>query len=188
MSDIIWEPTPEMIANTNLKRFMDTHGIKGYKELIKRSAEDIEWFWDACLKDVGIEWYEPYHTVLDQSKGIAWAKWFIGGKINIVHNCLDRHLRDGHADDLCMLWEGDDKQTSQMTYGEMNSLVCKIANALREDGIGKGDFIGIFMTMVAEIVPVYFACLKVGAVEIPVFSGFGAMALATRMEDAGAKL
>jgi acetyl-CoA synthetase len=188
MSDIIWRPTEEGIAKTNVKRFMDKHGIKTYQELIKRSIDDIEWFWDACLKDVGVEWYQPYRQVLDLSKGIAWAKWFIGGQINIVHNCLDRHLRDGHGQDLCMLWEGDDKVRRRFTYAEMNALVGKIANALRADGIGKGDFVGLFMPMVPENVAVFFACLKIGAVVIPVFSGFGAMALATRLADAGAKV
>lgn len=188
MAEIIWRPSPEAIAQSNLKRFMDKNGIKTYQELIKKSTDDIAWFWQAAVTDCGVEWYKPYDQVLDMSKGIAWTRWFIGGKINIVHNCLDRHLRDGHGSDLCMLWEGDDKSTKRLTYAEMNALVCRIANALRADGIGKGDFVGIFMPMVAEIVAVFLACLKVGAVAIPVFSGFGAMALATRLQDAGAKV
>jgi acetyl-CoA synthetase len=187
VAEIIWRPTPETIQQTNLKRFMDKQGIKSYPELIRKSTDDIEWFWRAALEDCGVEWYKPYDKLLDMSKGMAWAKWFIGGKINIVHNCLDRHLRDGHGSDPCLLWEGDDKSTRSFTYAEMNALVCKIANALRADGIGKGDFVGIFMPMAAEIVAVYMACLKIGAVAIPVFSGFGAMALATRLADAGAK-
>ena len=187
MADIIWRPTQEMIERANVTRFMRKHNIGGYHELIEKSTTDTEWFWKAMLEDVGVEWYEPYHTVLDQSQGFPWAKWFLGGKINIVHNCLDRHLRDGHANDTCMLWEGDDKTVRRLTYGEMNALVCKIANALRRDGIGKGDFVGIFMPMVPEVVAVFFACMKVGAISIPVFSGFGGMALATRLADAGAK-
>ncbi len=187
MSEIIWEPGEEYINRTNVKRFMDKHGIKDYKELIQRSVEDTQWFWSACLTDLGVEWYKPYETLMDDSKGFPWTRWFVGGRMNIVHNCLDRHLRDGYSDSPCLLWESDDKQKKTYTYGEMNSLVCRIANALRGDGIGKGDFVGIFMPMVAEIVPVYFACLKVGAVVIPVFSGFGASALAARLADAGAK-
>jgi acetyl-CoA synthetase len=188
MKDVIWEPTEDFLKNSNIKRFMNKHGIETYPELIKRSVDDIEWFWDAMLKDTGVEWYKPYTRVMDDSKGIAWTKWFIGGKLNIVHNCIDRHIRDGHSDDLCLLWEGDDKERKRMSYGDMDALVCRIANALREDGIGKGDFIGIFMPMVMEIVPVFFACMKIGAIVIPVFSGFGASALATRLEDAGAKV
>lgn len=188
MSDIIWEPTKESIEKTNLWRFMQKNGIEDYKELIKRSVEDIEWFWQSCLEDVGVDWYRKYDKLLDQSKGLPWAKWFIGGKINVVHNVLDRHIANGHGGDLCLLWEGDDKSTRKLTYAEMNSLVCRIANALRDDGIGKGDFVGIFMPMVAEIVAVYFAIQKIGAIAIPVFSGFGASALATRLADAGAKV
>ena len=187
MAEIIWRPTQEIIDQSNVKRFMDKHGIKTYHELIRRSIADIKWFWPAMLEDVGVEWYQPFTSALDLSGGFPWAKWFVGGKINIVHNCIDRHLRDGHADKTCLLWESDDKQTRRLSYGEMNALVCKIANALRRDGIGKGDFVGIFMPMVPEIVAVFFACMKVGAVSIPVFSGFGGMALATRLQDAGAK-
>jgi len=166
---------------------MQKHGINDYRELISRSVRDIEWFWSSCLEDTGVEWFKPYDRLMDDSRGIAWTNWFIGGKTNIVLNCLDRHLRDGYGSSPCLLWEGEDKQKKVFSYDEMNALVCKIANALRSDGIGRGDFVGIFMPMVAEIAAVFFACLKVGAVVIPVFSGFGASALATRLLDAGAK-
>jgi acetyl-CoA synthetase len=188
MSDIIWEPTREMVEKTNIWRFMQKNGINTYQELIKKSTDDIEWFWEACLEDIGVDWYKKYDTLMDMSAGLPHTKWFIGGKINIVHNVLDRHIENGHSNDPCLLWESDDKQKRQLSYGEMNALVSKIANALRADGIGKGDFVGIFMPMVPEIVAVFFACLKVGAVVIPVFSGFGAMALATRLNDAKARL
>ena len=92
MSEIIWEPYGDYLEKSNIRRFMDKHGIKTYEELIKRSTEDIEWFWDACLKDLGVEWYEPYEKIMDMSKGFPWTKWFIGGKINIAHNCLDLSL------------------------------------------------------------------------------------------------
>ncbi len=187
MSGIIWEPTREMIEKTNVWRFMQKHGIDNYRDLIERSTRDTRWFWDSCLADVGVEWYEPYTEILDDSRGFPWAKWFVGGKINIVHNVIDRHVKNGFADSTCLMWEGDDKEKRSFTYGQMNALVCLIANALREDGIGKGDFVSIFMPMVPEIVAVYFACLKIGAIVIPVFSGFGGAALATRLEDAGAK-
>jgi len=188
MSDIIWRPDPEKMKQTNVWRFMQKHGIENYHELIKRSTEDIEWFWQASLEDCGVEWYKPYDRLVDMSGGFPWTKWFIGGRMNIVHNVLDRHIRDGHADETCLLWEGDDEEQKTLTYGWMNRTVCKIANALRDEGIGRGDFIGIYMPMVAEIVPVYFACLKIGAAAIPVFSGFGAAALAARLSDAGAKV
>ena len=74
-----------------MKRFMRKHRIHTLDELTKRSIDDMEWFWDACAKDLKIEWFKPYKKVLDTSKGIEWARWFIGGKLNIAHNCTDRH-------------------------------------------------------------------------------------------------
>ncbi|HDH97279.1 MAG TPA: AMP-dependent synthetase, partial [Proteobacteria bacterium] len=186
--EIIWKPYGDYVEKSNVMRFMKAHGIADYDALIERSTGDIEWFWDAALKDLGVEWYEPYREVMDDSKGFPWTKWFIGGKLNIVHNCIDRHIRDGKADRLALIWEGDDGSVRELSYGELNALVCKVANALKELGVRKGDTVGIYMPMVPEIVAAMFGILKIGAVAIPVFSGFGAAALATRLEDAKAKV
>ncbi len=91
----IWKPTREIIKNSNIYRFMKKHRIKTYRQLVKRSQEDIEWFWDAVVKDLDIKWFKPYRRVLDTSKGIAWARWFIGGKLNIAYNCVDKHAESG---------------------------------------------------------------------------------------------
>ena len=89
---IIWRPTPEYIENANLTQFMSQHGIADYDELIRRSAEDVAWYTDAFLKYLDIEFYEPYTQVVDLSGGIQWPKWCLGGKLNIVHNCLDKYV------------------------------------------------------------------------------------------------
>ena len=98
MGKIVWKPTNDYIENANITRFMKKNNIKNYNHLMKKSTEDIEWFWDAVLKDLNIEWYKPYEKVLDDSKGIQWTKWFIGGKINIVHNCLDKHVKSNRKE------------------------------------------------------------------------------------------
>jgi len=188
MKNIIWKPTGDYKTKSNITRFMQKHDIKDYDELIKRSTEDTEWFWDAALKDLGVEWYEPYTKVLDDSDGFAWAKWFVGGKMNIVHNCLDRHAKGPRRDKLAIIWEGDDGEVRNVSYGQLYEEVNRLANALKSLGIKKGDSIGIYMPMVPEIVTVLLGCLKIGAVAIPVFSGFGPAALASRLEDAEAKL
>lgn len=185
--DVIWKPDEQTLENSNIARFMKKHGIGSYDELLKRSM-DVQWFWEACLKDIGFAWYEPYETLLDTSKGFEWARWFVGGKTNIVHNCLDRHIQGGLGSRVALMWEGDDGSTRSFTYEELNAAVCRLAAALRDAGVGKGDFAGIYMPMVPEIVVAFFATLKIGAVAIPVFSGFGAPALAARLEDAGAKV
>ena len=191
-SELCWQPTGDYLSKSNISRFMQKHHIKDYDELIKKSTSDIEWFWDAALKDLGVEWYQPYTKVLDQSKGFPWTKWFINGKINIVHNCLDRHLLTSNLQPLtskiAFIWEGDDGTVKKVTYAELNKQVCKVANALKSLGLKKGDTVGIYMPMIPEIIAAFFGCLKIGAVVIPVFSGFGASALAVRLNDAEAKV
>lgn len=188
MKDIIWTPYGDYLTKSNISRFMQKHSIKTYDELIKRSTGDIEWFWDAALKDLGVEWFKPYTKVLDDSKGFPWAKWFVNGKINIVHNCIDRHIHNPQsAIRNAFIWEGDDGAVRKITYAELNKMTAQVANTLKSLGIKKGDMVGIYMPMIPEIVAAFFGCLKIGAVVIPIFSGFGSTALSTRLSDAGAK-
>ncbi|MBI5745473.1 MAG: acetate--CoA ligase [Nitrospirae bacterium] len=188
MREIIWEPYGDYKERANIKRFMDKHGIRDYDELISRSVNDIEWFWEEALKDLGVEWYRHYDKILDTALGFPWAKWFIGGKLNIVHNCLDRHIKSGKGAKIAIIWEGDDGATRKVSYSELYRDVNRVASALKGLGIGKGDRIGIYMPMVPEIVVALYSCLKIGAVAVPVFSGFGPKALATRLDDAEAKV
>ena len=186
--EIVWKPYGSYIEDANIKRFMDKHGIKDYDELIKRSTEDIEWFWDAALKDLGIEWYKPYTKVYDDSEGIQWTKWFIDGKLNIVHNCLDRHAKGEKKNNIACIWEGDGGEVKRLTYEELYKEVNKLANAFKSIGVVKGDTIGIYMPMVSETVIGFLASLKIGAVAVPIFSAFGAAALGSRLEIANAKV
>jgi acetyl-CoA synthetase len=186
MTDIVWKPSAEYIEKSNVKRFMDKYNIKDYTELINKSTQNIEWFWNAALKDLGIEWYEPYTKVLDMSNGIEWSRWFVDGKINIVHNCLDRHSEK--RDKICCIWEGEDNKIVTLTYSELLREVNKLANGLKSLGIRKGDTIGLYMTMSPEVVIAMLASLKIGAICIPIFSGFGSHAIASRLNDATAKL
>ena len=186
--EIVWKPSKEYIEKSNIKRFMDKHGIKSYEELIKRSTEDIEWFWDAAMKDLNIEWFESYEKILDSSRGIQWAKWFIGGKINIVHNCLDRHVKSDKKDGLAIIWEGENGDVRKLTYLQLYKEVNKFANVLKELDIKKGDRVGIYMPMSPEIVIGFLAIMKIGAIAIPIFSGFGWGALASRLSIANAKI
>ncbi|MBI4208710.1 MAG: acetate--CoA ligase [Deltaproteobacteria bacterium] len=188
MKEIVWRPYGDYLEKSNIGRFMNRHGIKTYKELIHRSTEDIEWFWDAALKDIGVEWFEPYQKILDTSQGFPWARWFVGGKINIVHNCIDRHIREGRGDRVAILWEGDQGDTRQLTYRELEEQVCKIANFMKGLGLKKGDTAGLYMPMIPEVVVAMMACFKIGVVVVPIFSGFGASALAARLADAEAKI
>jgi acetyl-CoA synthetase len=167
---------------------MKKHDIKDYEELIKRSIGDIEWFWDVVLKDLNIEWYRPYEKVLDDSRGIQWSKWFIGGKLNIVHNILDRHAQSDKKNNVAIIWEDEKGNVRKLTYEELYREVNRFANALKNLGVKKGDRVGIYMPMAPEIVIGFLAILKIGAISIPIFSGFGGHALASRLDIAGAKV
>ena len=186
MEDVVWTPSKEYLDNANIIRFMKKHHIKDYDELITRSTDDIDWFWYAVMKDLDIEWYHPYEKVYDDSKGIKWTKWFVGGKLNIVHNCLDRHVKHGKKNNIALIWENETGDTTRLTYKELFVEVNKCANGLKELGVKKGDRVGIYMPMVPEIVIGFLAVMKIGAISIPIFSGFGGHALASRLDVAGA--
>ena len=187
MKDLLWQPTEAVIRSSNIWRFMQRHGLKSYEELIARSTADIEWFWDAALKDLGISWYQPYEKVLDISAGIPWARWFVGGKTNIVYNCLDRHL-PSRAEKVALVWEGEEGATRMMSFGELHREVSRMAHALNGLGLKKGDTVGFYMPMCPEIVVAFYAALKIGLIVIPIFSGFAAAAVASRLSNAEAKL
>src|SRR5258706_8552936 len=112
--DVIWTPDPQTIERANVTRFMRRHGIAGYDELIRCCAADTSWFWDAALQDLGVRWSRPYTQVQDASKGFPWTRWFLGGRTNIVSNCIDPRDRSHPA----LVWEGGDGTASTWTYDE----------------------------------------------------------------------
>lgn len=182
-----WEPNEEYIKRSRLKRFMDRHGLATLEELMERSTADIEWFWEAVMEDLGIEFYEPYTQIVDLSQGVQWPKWCVDAKLNIVHNCLDKWIGTPTQDRIAICWEGEEGHTRQMTYCEVFIEVNRVASALRAVGFGKGDVIGLYMPMVPEIAIALLAIAKIGAVILPLFSGYGSGAITTRLADTEAK-
>jgi acetyl-CoA synthetase len=185
--EIVWRPSAELVEHANVTRLMRAHGIETFDELLRRSQDDIEWYWDAVVKDLGIEFYQPYERVLDDSKGIAWSTWFTGGSINLAHNTVDKWAT-ATPEKVAILWEGEEGTTRSVTYAELREVADRLANGLRSLGVGRGDAVGIFMPMAPEIVAATLACAKLGAIYLPIFSGYGAEAVATRLQDAGAKV
>lgn len=186
--EIIWTPSRKLSEESNVRRLMDRHGVDSYEGLVRRSTEDVEWFWDAVVKDLDIQFFEPYGKVLDTSRGKPWARWFVGGTTNVAHNCLDRHARGAGKKSAALVWEGEDDTSRTWTYEELSAETNRLAHALRELGIRKADAVGLFMPMVPEIVAAFLAIAKVGAILVPIFSGFGAEAVASRLQDCEAKL
>src|SRR5690348_11651574 len=188
IGDVIWEPSSEVIERSRLKRFMDRHGIETFDELLRRADDDIEWFWDAAVKDLDIAFYREYEKVVDLSQGKPWARWWIGARMNIVHSCLDRHRDGEYRDKTAIIWEGEPGEVRKLTYGELDRHVSRLAGALRRLGVTPGDRVGIFMPMSPEVAVSVLAVAKIGAVIIPLFSGYGPEAIATRLRDGEAKV
>jgi acetyl-CoA synthetase len=184
---VVWRPDKEVLKRSRLKRFMERHGLATLEELMRRSITDLDWFWEATFEDLGIEFYEPYTQVVDLSRGIQWPVWCVGARLNIVHNCLDRWIGMPAEDRVAVRWEGEEGAVRLLTYRDLFRQVNQVASALRAAGLGKGDVIGLFMPMVPEIVIAFLAIAKIGAVILPLFSGYGAGAVAARLADAGAR-
>ena len=191
---IVYEPSEAFVASTNVAAFMDTYGIDDYDDLINRcgpgypgeSASGVEWFWDILPEYLDIEFYEPYDDVRDDTDGPQFTDWYPGGSINLAHNVVDRHARaeNPNRNRVACIWEGEPGDVRQVTFYELHRESNRIANALEERGIEPGDTVGLYMPMVPEVVSILYGCFKAGAIAVPIFSGFGREAIATRIEDA----
>jgi acetyl-CoA synthetase len=190
-STVIWKPTQDYVHGSNVKGFMDQWGIRSYEALYKKSIKDIRWFWPAAMDFLGVHWNRRYNTVLDLdgSKAFERARWFVGGKLSIAYNCLDRHALDPLARNrLAFIWEAEDGTVEKWTYLDLYRAANQCANALQSLGVKKGVTVGLYMPMIPELIVAFWACMKLGAPFIPVFSGFGAKPLAVRLADAKAKV
>jgi len=185
---IVWTPTAEQADGSRLAAFLRTHSLPSFEELLHRSADDIEWFWDAVIRDLDIRFFTPYKKILDVSRGDPWAQWCVGGRLNILHNCLDKWMGTPVEKRIALRWEGEEGPVRTITYGDLWRLVNCMAGVLRRLGVKKGDIVAVFMPMVPEIVVALFAGAKIGAILLPLFSGYGAEAVASRVASAGAKV
>ncbi|MFY9531987.1 MAG: acetate--CoA ligase [Candidatus Acidiferrales bacterium] len=171
-------PPPEEFSKRAHVRSLDE-----YREMYEHARRNAEDFWGEQAKM--LEWFEPPKKVLEWDA--PHAKWFAGGKLNVAHNCLDRHL-EKNGNKPALLWEAEDGSTLQLTYIELHSQVCKFANVLLSLGVKAGDCVAIYMPMIPELPVAMLACARIGAVHSVVFGGFSATALADRIRDARSKL
>jgi len=185
--DFVWHPTPDYVENAHLTAFLREHSLADFEHLMRRSTEDVGWFTDAVLRYLDIQFYSPYQEVLDLSRGVPWARWCVGGRMNIVHNLLDKYVGTAVEQRPALVWEGEEGARRTLTYGELYRQVNRCANAMRALGLGKGDAVGLFMPMTPEIVVAFLAIAKIGGVILPLFSGYGANAVSTRLADCEAK-
>ncbi|XGV88378.1 MAG: acetate--CoA ligase [Limnothrix sp. BL-A-16] len=172
-------PPADLAANAEIKSLDD------YQALYDRAAADPTAFW-AELAKKELDWFQNWDTTLDWQPPVA--KWFSGGKINISHNCLDRHLTTWRKNKAALIWEGEPGDSRTLTYAQLHREVCQFANVLKSLGAQKGDIIGIYMPMIPEAAIAMLACARIGAAHSVVFGGFSAEALRDRLNDAKAKL
>ncbi len=185
--DVVWEPGPDYIERAHLTHFMRQHSLPDFSALMDRSTQDVGWFTQALLEYLDIRFSQPYSQVVDLSKGIAWPKWCVDGRMNIVHNCLDKYEGTETDSQAALIWEGEGGQVRSLTYADLRTQVNQAAGGLRSLGLGAGDAIGLYMPMVPEIVIALLAIAKIGGVILPLFSGYGAGAVASRLVDGNAK-
>jgi acetyl-CoA synthetase len=184
---IAWHPNQQWIDESNLAKFIRDHQLENYEDLMERSSTDYGWFWECVLKDLDIQFYKPYEKIIDLKRGIQFPRWCVGGKLNIIHNCLDKWQNSPVAKKQALRWEGEEGQLTVLTYAELHKEVCRCANALRSLGFNKGDVIALYMPMTPELAIAFLAIIKIGGIILPLFSGYGPAAIITRLVDAQAK-
>jgi acetyl-CoA synthetase len=154
-------------------------------EIYDEADRDDEGFWARQAADL-VDWFEEWHTILEWD--LPFAKWFVGGKLNVAYNCLDRHVAAGHGDKVAYHWEGEPGDTRTLTYADLLDEVQRVANALKALGIARGDRVNIYLGMVPELPIAMLACARIGAPHSVVFGGFSSESLRDRINDAEAKL
>lgn len=179
-----WVPTPELIAGSNLTAFLRHVGEPDYESLADRADADPAWLMERVFEFCDFRFYRRWDRMLDTARGIEWARWCVGGTTNIVLNCIDRHRDTAAWDRVFLVWEGEDPSARRsLTYREFDAEVCRLAAALRSLGVSRGDRVALYMPNLPETFVAFFAVLKIGAVLMPLFSGFGPEPIVARLAD-----
>jgi acetyl-CoA synthetase len=187
VAEIVWTPDEATLSRANVVRLMHRLGVSEYGELVRRSAEDPEWFWPEAIADMGLEFFEPWRQVLDVSRGPEWTTWFVDGKLNLAWSCVHTWA-ERRPDSVGAVFRGEDGSRRQLTFAELSEQVTKLAEALVRLGVEPGDRVAIYLPMSPEVAIASHACAHIGAVQVPIFSGFAAPAVAQRLRDSEAKV
>lgn len=181
-----WIPGAEQIAGSVLTRFIRHTEMSDFDALARQADMNPGWLAEQVFEFCDFRFYQPYKEILDTRKGIAHADWCIGGTTNIVLNCLDRHRDTPVWNQTFLIWEGEDGTVVQRTYAQFDEDVCRLAGGLRELGVGTGDRVALYLPNIPEAFVALFAIFKLGAIAVPLFSGFGEQPLIARLLDAEA--
>ncbi|MET0567060.1 MAG: AMP-binding protein [Acidimicrobiia bacterium] len=179
---VVWRPTQERATASNTAAFMRAHQIESLDDLRRRSASDPEWFWEAVVEFLGLPFDRPWRAIRDTSRGHPWATWFVGGGFNLSRACVDRWA-DEDPERVALRSEKETGETRELSFGRLRDVVSRLAGALMALGVTRGDAVAVYLPMGEEAVVSLLAVSRIGAIFIPVFSGYGAEAVATRLED-----
>jgi acetyl-CoA synthetase len=182
-----WSPSEQQARESRLWRFIQDHDCATYADLCRKAAKEPDWFWDALVNELGIVWSTQYDDVMDTSAGIPFTRWFPGGRLNAYETAVLRN-RKADPDRLAIIAETESGATSQLTYAELEAAVERAAAGLRSIGVERGVAVGLYLPLVIENAVALLAITKLGAIAVPLFSGFGAEAIRQRLSDAQARV
>jgi acetyl-CoA synthetase len=165
----VFNPPEELSKKAYIKSMAE------YKRIYQRSIDDPERFWGEMAEQ--LDWFQKWDKVAVDDFKEGKHEWFVGGKLNVSYNCLDRHLNTWRKNKAALIWEGDIGDSKTLTYQELHYQVCKFANVLKKHGVKKGDRVSIYLPMVLELPIAMLACARIGAIHSVVFGGFSAEAL-----------
>ena len=182
----MFQPDSDIRRSSTLAAFLDDCGADSYEDLARRANVEPEWFWGRIIDYAGICFNRPYTQLRDISQGPESIHWAVGGDLNLTETCLDARISEGLADKTAIDWVGEDGSRRRWTYAELAAEAARIASALAARGVKPGQAIGIYMPMIPEIAAALLGIARLGAVAVPLFSGFAPTAIVSRLKDAGA--
>ena len=181
MADNTFKPQPKISERAHIS------SLEQYGELYKRSINDPTEFWEEIAQR--LDWYKPWNKVREFDFVNGEIEWFAGGELNACYNCIDRHINEGHGEDIAIIWEGNDpNQSRKFSYNDLLKEVSQFANALKELGVQKGDRVCLYMQMIPELAIAVLACARIGAVHSVVFGAFSSDSLRDRINDSECKI
>ncbi|HZQ83160.1 MAG TPA: AMP-binding protein [Gaiellaceae bacterium] len=187
MTEPVWTPDAETRERANATRLLRRSGAADWRELQRRSWQEPDWFWPLCIDDSGVEFSTPWERVLDDARGPEWTTWFVGGKVSIPRNCVHRWA-ERTPDALACVGLAEDGTRTTRTFAELSRDVTRLAERLVALGVEPGDRVGIFLPMSPEVAIASHAIAHIGAIQVPIFSGFATPAVAQRLEASEAKV
>ncbi len=185
-SSKFYYPPEELVRNSNIMAYALEKGFENVDDLYQWTIQNPQEFWSDMATRF-VDWFEPWQQVLDESEA-PFFKWFVGGKINIVHNAIDRHATGPNRDKVAIIWESEQGETTTYTYAQLAQEVNRFANVLKSQGVQKGDRVTVYLSRVPQLLIAMLAITKIGAMHSVVYGGFSTEALHSRIVDAQSKV